>query len=140
MPAPGSASSARREPLTSYELILGEAELENAIVATDIPGLFIIPASQDLAGADLEFTARERREFLLSRAVRSRVGDYDDVSDRLSAVTEPADDQCAGRGRFGAGAVAMRILCARRAEPADAYDRTGSAGAQPAARHCRGLC
>jgi chromosome partitioning protein len=65
--------------LTSYELILGEAELENAVVSTDIPGLFIVPASQDLAGADLEFSSRERREFLLSRAVRSRVGDYDEV-------------------------------------------------------------
>ncbi len=65
--------------LTSYELILGEADLESAVVATDVPGLFVIPASPDLAGADLEFTARERREFLLSRAIRSRVGDYDEV-------------------------------------------------------------
>jgi chromosome partitioning protein len=65
--------------VTSYELILGEAELESAVVSTDIPGLSIVPASQDLAAADLEFTARERREFLLSRAVRSRVGDYDEV-------------------------------------------------------------
>ena len=65
--------------VTSYELILGEAELENAVVATDIPRLFIVPASPDLAGADLEFSTRERREFLLSRAIRSRVGDYDAV-------------------------------------------------------------
>ena len=65
--------------LTSYEVILGEAELENAVVSTDIPGLFIVPASQDLAGADLDFIARERREFLLSRAIRSRVGEYDEV-------------------------------------------------------------
>jgi chromosome partitioning protein len=65
--------------LTSYEMILGEAELENAVLSTDIPGLFIVPASQDLAGADLDFIARERREFLLSRAIRSRVGDYDEV-------------------------------------------------------------
>ncbi len=65
--------------LTSYELILGEADLESAVVATDVPGLFVVPASPDLAGADLEFTARERREFLLSRAIRSRVGDYDEV-------------------------------------------------------------
>jgi chromosome partitioning protein len=65
--------------LTSYELILGEAELENAVVATDVPRLFVVPASQDLAGADLEFVARERREFLLSRAIRSRVGDWDEV-------------------------------------------------------------
>ena len=48
--------------VTSYEVILGEAELDQAIVATDIPRLSIVPASQDLAGAELEFTARERRE------------------------------------------------------------------------------
>jgi len=65
--------------LTSYELILGEAELEKAAVATAVPRLFMVPASPDLAGADLEFSARERREFLLSRAIRSRVGNYDDV-------------------------------------------------------------
>src|SRR5215470_8006655 len=82
--AQGNASTGlgierKARALTSYEVILGEAEPESAVVTTEIPGLFIIPASQDLAGADLEFTARERREFLLSRAIRSRVGDYDEV-------------------------------------------------------------
>ena len=82
--AQGNASTGlgierRARASTSYELILGEAELEAAVVATDIPRLCIVPASQDLAGADLEFIARERREFLLSRAIRSRVGDYDEV-------------------------------------------------------------
>ena len=82
--AQGNASTGlgierKARAVTSYELILGEAELESAVVTTEIPGLFIIPASQDLAGADLEFTTRERREFLLSRAIRSRVGDYDAV-------------------------------------------------------------
>jgi chromosome partitioning protein len=82
--AQGNASTGlgierKARALTSYEVILGEAELENAVVSTDIPGLFIVPASQDLAGADLDFIARERREFLLSRAIRSRVGDYDEV-------------------------------------------------------------
>ena len=65
--------------VTSYELILGEAELGQVIVATEIPRLSIVPASQDLAGAEFEFAARERREFMLSRAMRSRVRDYDDV-------------------------------------------------------------
>ena len=82
--AQGNASTGlgierRARASTSYELILGEAELETAVVATDIPRLCIVPASQDLAGADFEFIARERREFLLSRAIRSRVGDYDEV-------------------------------------------------------------
>src|SRR5713101_5192477 len=35
--------------VTSYEVILGEAELDQAIIATDIPRLSIVPASQDLA-------------------------------------------------------------------------------------------
>ena len=82
--AQGNASTGlgverRARALTSYELILGEAELEEAAVATEVPRLFMVPASPDLAGADLEFSARERREFLLSRAIRSRVGNYDDV-------------------------------------------------------------
>src|SRR6266487_3126278 len=69
--AQGNASTGlgierKARALTSYEVILGEAELERAIVTTDVPRLSIVPASQDLAGAELEFVARERREFLLS--------------------------------------------------------------------------
>src|SRR5881227_2713987 len=41
--------------VTSYELILGEAELDQAVVSTDIPRLAMIPASQDLAGAELSW-------------------------------------------------------------------------------------
>jgi chromosome partitioning protein len=65
--------------LTSYELILGEAELEETVVVTNIPRLAIVPASPDLAGAELELAARDRREFLLTRAIRSLVQDYDEV-------------------------------------------------------------
>jgi chromosome partitioning protein len=65
--------------LSSYELIFGEVELEQAIIATTIPRLSAVPASQDLAGAEFELAARERREFLLSRAIRSRVRDYEEV-------------------------------------------------------------
>jgi chromosome partitioning protein len=39
----------------------------------------MVPASPDLAGADLEFSGHQRREFLLSRAIRSRVGDFEEV-------------------------------------------------------------
>ena len=64
---------------TSYELILGEAELERAIVATAIPRLSCVPASPDLSGAELELSGHERREFLLGRAIRSRVDAFDEV-------------------------------------------------------------
>ena len=69
----------RKRQVTSYELILGEAELADAVLGTEIPRLSIIPASEDLNGAEFELMGRERREFLLSRAIRSRVGDYDEV-------------------------------------------------------------
>ena len=73
----GIARSQRR--LTSYELILGETELAEAVLPTEVRGLSIVPASQDLSGAEIELMNRERREFLLSRAVRSRVFDWDEV-------------------------------------------------------------
>ena len=73
----GIARSADRA--TSFELILGEIALERAVIATEVPRLSLVPASLDLAGAELELAGRDRREFLLSRAVRSHVPDYDDV-------------------------------------------------------------
>jgi chromosome partitioning protein len=64
---------------TSYELLLGEVELAAAAVASAVPLLSVVPSSPDLAGAEIELGTRPRREFLLSRAIRSRVGDIDDV-------------------------------------------------------------
>jgi chromosome partitioning protein len=64
---------------TSCELIRGEVLLDEAVVATAVPGLALVPASAELSGADLELSGRKSREFLLARAVRSRVRDYDMV-------------------------------------------------------------
>ena len=65
--------------LTSYELILGEAELADVVLPTAVPGLSIVPASEDLSGAEIELMTRERREFLLSRAIRNQVHVWDEV-------------------------------------------------------------
>jgi len=65
--------------VTSYELLLGEAELAAASVASAVPLLSVVASSPDLAGAEIELSTRPRREFLLSRAIRSQVGDIDDV-------------------------------------------------------------
>jgi chromosome partitioning protein len=73
----GIERSERRR--TSYELMLGEAELPDTVLATAVPQLSVVPASPDLAGADFDFSERERREFLLSRAIRNRVDDWAQV-------------------------------------------------------------
>jgi chromosome partitioning protein len=65
--------------VTSYDLLLGEVELEAAALATAVPHLSLVPASPDLAGAEIELSTRPQREFLLRKAVRSRMGGYDRV-------------------------------------------------------------
>jgi chromosome partitioning protein len=64
---------------TSYELLLGEVELGAVVTASAVPGLAVVPASPDLAAAEIELGTRPRREFLLSQALRSHLSDYDDV-------------------------------------------------------------
>ena len=65
--------------VSSYDLLLGECDLEAAAVATAVPRLKLVPASPDLAGAELELSQIEHREVLLSRAIRHRVAGYDEV-------------------------------------------------------------
>jgi chromosome partitioning protein len=64
---------------TSYELLRGEIALETAALETAIPRLALVPSSPDLAGVEIEFAAAERREFLLSRALRPHIRDRDEV-------------------------------------------------------------
>jgi len=54
---------------TIYEVILGEAPLEEAILETEIPGLGIITATVDLSGAEVELIDVEDRTFQLRKAI-----------------------------------------------------------------------
>jgi chromosome partitioning protein len=65
--------------VTSYQLLLGDSDLETAAIATAVPRLALVPASPDLAGTEIELSGRPQREFLLRKAVRSRMGEYDQV-------------------------------------------------------------
>ena len=64
---------------TSYELLLGETDLGGTVVESAVPGLGVVPASPDLAAAEIELGTQPRREFLLSPPLRTCLGDYDDV-------------------------------------------------------------
>jgi chromosome partitioning protein len=56
--------------ITTYDLLAGEATLEEAIQATDFKNLAIIPATTDLSSADIELISNEKRSFLLHDALR----------------------------------------------------------------------
>jgi len=55
--------------ITSYEILTGEGELSRAIRATDFPHLSLIPATPDLAGAEVELVSVVGREFRLRDAL-----------------------------------------------------------------------
>ncbi len=55
--------------LGSYALLTGEAPAASLVIPTEVPGLLIIPATEDLIGADLEFAQSDAREHLIERAL-----------------------------------------------------------------------
>jgi chromosome partitioning protein len=55
--------------LSSYELLAGECALEEAVVATRVPRLDIIPATVDLSGAEIELVDLPERTHRLDKAL-----------------------------------------------------------------------
>jgi len=54
---------------STYDVLVGGASPEDAIVATDMEGLDLLPADKNLVGANLEIVAVEQRERLLKNAL-----------------------------------------------------------------------
>ena len=60
-------------------MILGDTSLEEAVIATEVPTLFLVPGSRNLIGANLELVGSERREYRLRAAMRDVRARYDYV-------------------------------------------------------------
>ena len=73
----GIQNAARR--VTSYDLILGEARLADAVLRTQIPGFVLVPSVVDLSAAEVELVERPRREYRLKDALAAADKDYDYV-------------------------------------------------------------
>ncbi|WP_166417747.1 ParA family protein [Cochlodiniinecator piscidefendens] len=56
--------------LTTYDLILGEVDLNDVIQSTEFENLSIVPANTDLSSADIELYSNEKRSFLLHDSLR----------------------------------------------------------------------
>ena len=52
--------------VNSYRLVTGEAQVEAAVVTTQVPGLSLIPATMDLSAAEVELSPLDRREYRLA--------------------------------------------------------------------------
>ena len=62
---------------TSYDVLIGNATIDEAAVKTAIPRLWVAPATIDLSGAEIELVTIERREFQLKQALASTSSHWD---------------------------------------------------------------
>ncbi len=71
----GIAQSQRQK--TIYEILIGECVIKETIIPTKVPNLKIITSTVDLSACEIELADFEKREFLLRRALKSVIFDYD---------------------------------------------------------------
>ena len=61
---------------STYDLLLGEAPLDSVVMPTEWEGLWIVPATADLAGAEIELATATTREYRLQSALRGDIERY----------------------------------------------------------------
>ena len=66
----GLGIGAADRKFTTYDLLIEDAELRDVVVPTVISGVWLCPATTDLASADIELVSNEKRSFLLHDALR----------------------------------------------------------------------
>lgn len=60
-----------------YELMLGECEIGDCVVDTDIAGLSLMPSNVNLAGAEIELLDVDEKEYVLKKSVGTIRRNYD---------------------------------------------------------------
>jgi len=70
----GMGVSSESRGISSYDVLVDEVPLVEAIVETNIPGLDLVPATQDLSGAEVELVSVEERTARLRHALQGHQG------------------------------------------------------------------
>lgn len=66
----GLAIPKESTPATTYDVLCRGVRLADVIQNTNVAQLFVLPANNDLAGAEVELVGREHREFALQQALQ----------------------------------------------------------------------
>jgi chromosome partitioning protein len=76
--------------VSAYDVLIGSALIEDAIVPTKVPGLDIVPSTMDLLGAELELASVPRRSHRLRDALARmpRSGHVRESSDKEREMTK----------------------------------------------------
>ncbi|MDR0404521.1 MAG: AAA family ATPase [Oscillospiraceae bacterium] len=84
----------RKINISTYDVMTGMKNPEEAIIKTEFSNLWLSPSNIDLAGAELELISLEQKELRLKSAISAITGEYDyiliDCSPSLGLVTANA--------------------------------------------------
>lgn len=64
---------------STYDVLVGDMAMEDVIEPTSVRDLFVVPATIDLAGAEIELVSMFSREMRLRNALKTIEGDFDFV-------------------------------------------------------------
>ena len=62
---------------TIYEVLINNDSIEEAIIKTEFENIDIVASATELAGAEIEFTGIEEREYILKKAIDKVRDNYD---------------------------------------------------------------
>jgi len=68
-----------RRGVTAYQVVLGQSRLADAIMATEVPGLDLVPSTVDLSAVEVELATDPRRNLKLRDAFASFAKAYDHI-------------------------------------------------------------
>lgn len=75
----GFGFSRRDFPSSVYNVLIGDAQINDVIIRTEVENLDLLPSSVDLAGAEVELVPLPHREKRLNEALKGLGGNYDYV-------------------------------------------------------------
>lgn len=92
---------------TVYDWVLGNAAFAEVVRPTEIERLFLVPASRDLVGAEVELVGAERREFIL----REKIDEVRDSFDYILVDCPPSLGLLTINALTAASGVLVPIQC-----------------------------
>lgn len=76
---------------TIYDMIIGECDISNCLIKTDIEQLSLLPSNVNLSGAEIDLIGIDNREYILKTNIEKIKGDYEfiiiDCPPSLSMLT-----------------------------------------------------
>jgi chromosome partitioning protein len=90
-----------------YNVLLGDAEIAEALIKTDLEGLHLVPANKNLVGANLELVDLEQRELRL----RDKISQVKHIYDFIIIDCPPALDLLTLNALMAADSVLIPIQC-----------------------------